>query len=137
MHTITISLSALMLAQVLKIFTIRPMSIAHIMKSGGMPSSHSAAVTSLATTIGFKYGFASDLFAIVTVFALIIMYDATGVRRAVGEQAKILNRIVDEISTGQDPEMIFKELKEFIGHTPVEVFGGAFLGIAISLVCNS
>ncbi len=136
MKTLVISLSALMIAQILKIFTIRPFSITHILKSGGMPSSHSSAVTSLATTIGLKYGFRSDLFAIVTVFALIIMYDATGVRRAVGEQAKILNRIVDEISTGQNPELIFNELKELIGHTPVEVFVGAFLGIGISLFFN-
>ncbi len=100
--------------------------------TGGMPSSHSAAVTCLSTVVGLYYGFGSILFWMALVFSVIIMFDAAGVRRAVGRQASILNKIVDEIShKGQVQE---ERLKELLGHTPVEVFAGAFLGIAAALI---
>ena len=92
-----ISVFACFLAQFIKIFTGKDkrIDLARIFTSGGMPSSHSSFVTSLATLVGLEKGFNSTDFAIVVVFALIIMYDASGVRRAVGKQAAILNQIVD------------------------------------------
>ena len=97
-----------------------------------MPSSHSSFVTSLATLVGLERGFNSTDFAIVVVFALIIMYDASGVRRAVGKQATILNQIVDDVHHGKHIEQ--EKLKELIGHTPIEVWMGAILGIVVALV---
>ena len=103
-----------------------------LVQTGGMPSSHSALVSALSTVIGLYYGFGSLPFWITLVFSAIIMFDAAGVRRAVGRQASILNKIVDEISQkGQVPE---ERLKELLGHTPVEVFAGAFVGIITALV---
>jgi len=97
-----------------------------------MPSSHSAAVASLTTVVGLYYGFGSIPFGITLVYSLIIMFDAAGVRRNVGRQAVILNRIIDQMSKGQQVEE--KRLKELLGHTPKEVFMGAFLGIILSLI---
>ncbi len=94
-----ISMFACFLAQFIKIFTGKEKFIqfSRLFTSGGMPSSHSSFVTSLATLVGIERGFNSTDFAIVTVFALIIMYDASGVRRAVGKQATILNKILDDL----------------------------------------
>ena len=103
-----------------------------ILGAGGMPSSHSSFVTSLATLVGIERGFNSTDFAIVTVFALIIMYDASGVRRAVGKQATILNKILDDLHHKKHIEQ--KRLKELIGHTPKEVLFGAILGILTAIV---
>ena len=102
------------------------------LNTGGMPSSHSAAVASLSTVVGLYYGFGSVPFGITLVYSLIIMFDAAGVRRNVGRQAVILNKIVDELSKGKEVEE--KRLKELLGHTPVEVFVGAFWGIFVSLL---
>ena len=117
-----ISIFACFLAQFIKIFTgkERRIDLARIFTSGGMPSSHSSFVTSLSTLVGLERGFNSTDFAIVLVFALIIMYDASGVRRAVGKQAAILNQIVDDVHHGKHIEQ--EKLKELIGHTPVEVW---------------
>lgn len=98
-----------------------------LVRSGGMPSSHSAMVTSLASAIGYKHGLNSAIFALSVVFSVIVMYDATGVRQAAGKQAKVLNQIIRELFTGQPVSE--EELKELIGHTPVEVFVGAAIGI--------
>ena len=104
-----------------------------ILGSGGMPSSHSALVTALATGVGKIQGWSSFEFAIATVFAVIVMYDATGVRQAAGKQAKILNQMVEELF--QDNHSISEEkLKELLGHTPVQVLAGCALGIAVSLL---
>ena len=94
-----------------------------------MPSSHSATVCGLTTAVGRVCGLDSPMFAIAFVLACIVMYDATGVRRAAGEQAKVLNRLLE----GQqvDPQ---KALKEFLGHTPLEVLAGAVLGIVLAAV---
>ncbi|MBI4970462.1 MAG: divergent PAP2 family protein [Candidatus Omnitrophica bacterium] len=102
------------------------------LNSGGMPSSHSAAVASLSTVVGLYYGFGSIPFGITLVYSLIIMFDAAGVRRNVGRQAVILNKIVDEMSKGKQLEE--KRLKELLGHTPKEVFAGALFGIVMSLI---
>ncbi|MGL5347411.1 MAG: divergent PAP2 family protein [Peptostreptococcaceae bacterium] len=129
-----ISMFACFLAQFMKIFTgsEKRIQLSRIFTSGGMPSSHSSFVTSLATLVGIEFGFDSTYFAIVCVFALIIMYDASGVRRAVGKQATILNQILDDIHHGKHIEQ--KRLKELIGHTPTEVFFGAILGIIVAIV---
>ena len=108
------------------------LSLKWLFNTGGMPSSHSATVSCLATVTGLYYGLNSVLFLAVGIFSIVTMFDAAGVRRAVGKQARILNNMVDEIyETGE-----FKEdrLKELLGHTPVEVFAGAFLGVIIGVV---
>ncbi len=101
-------------------------------RSGGMPSSHSAMVTSLASAVGYQHGTQSPIFALSVIFAMIVMYDATGVRQAAGKQAKVLNQILRELFTGQPVSE--EELKELIGHTPVEVFVGAAVGILYALL---
>jgi len=101
--------------------------------SGGMPSSHSATVSSLATAVAKTSGLYSTEFAIAFMFAFVVMYDATGVRRAAGEQAKILNKLVSDLS-GHKPVYLKKNLKELIGHTPLEVVVGSLLGVLIALV---
>ena len=101
--------------------------------SGGMPSSHSATVSALATAVAKTDGLRSTSFAIAFMFAFIVMYDALGVRRAAGEQARILNQLVNNLSENK-PVYLKKNLKELIGHTPLEVVVGALLGILIVLV---
>ena len=101
--------------------------------SGGMPSSHSATVSSLATAVAKTDGLKSTTFAIAFMFAFIVMYDASGVRRAAGEQAKILNQLVNNLSEHK-PAYVKKNLKELIGHTPLEVVVGALLGVLIALI---
>ena len=101
--------------------------------SGGMPSSHTSFVTSLATAVGIECGFMGAEFAISTVLALVVMYDAAGVRRAAGQQAQILNQLIEEWGTS-DYKSNEKRLKELLGHTPKEVFAGALLGILIALI---
>jgi len=131
------SFLSLFLAQFTKIFTIKPISITNIIGSGGFPSSHSSFVTTLATLIGLKYGFESDLFAIVLIFSLIVTYDAGGVRRAVGEQANVLNKLINHLNItniDRDPQLLKEDLKELIGHTPLEVFAGVSLGALIALI---
>ena len=131
-----ISIFSCFLAQFIKIFTGKEKRIdfKRIIISGGMPSSHSSFVTSLAMLVGFDKGFASTEFAITAVFAIIVMYDASGVRRAVGKQAEILNQIVDVFFHGKFDQ--HKKLKELVGHTPKEVLFGALLGIIIGIVMS-
>jgi acid phosphatase family membrane protein YuiD len=130
------SLLACFLAQALKIlfyyFQEKKLDITRIIGSGGMPSSHSSFVCALTTCVGIESGFNSPLFALSFVFSMIVMYDASGVRKSVGEQAKILNVIVKKIENHEND--FEKELKELIGHTKLEVFWGAILGILISVL---
>ena len=100
--------------------------------TGGMPSSHSALVCSLATAIGLESGWSSPVFLLAVGVALVIMSDAAGVRRAAGLQAQILNKIMDDLNRNKPVPQ--KRLKELLGHTPVQVFVGAFLGIGIALL---
>jgi acid phosphatase family membrane protein YuiD len=98
--------------------------------TGGMPSSHAAGVSCLATAVGLEYGFDSVYFAITLVFTLIVMFDAQGVRRSAGRQARILNKVMEDIYwKGKIRE---NQLRELIGHTQVEVIVGSLLGIAIA-----
>ena len=106
-----------------------------ILSSGGMPSSHPAFVCACAAATGNLYGWSSALFAIAAVLAIVVMYDASHVRKAAGEQAKILNYMMEHW-TEMKPELFGKELKELLGHTPIQVFAGAVLGVAIGF-CGS
>lgn len=104
--------------------------------SGGMPSSHSATVVSLAAATGLSQGFNSAYFSICVVLALVVMYDASGIRRAAGQHAKFINMIMDVIAE-QDAEKKQTKLKEILGHTPLEVLAGAVLGAIIAAVSYS
>ena len=109
----------------------RKLNISVLVTTGGMPSSHSALVTALATGVGQTTGWASPEFAIATVFAIIVMYDAAGVRQAVGKQARILNQMIDELFR-EHKEFNQDRLKELLGHTPFQVIVGSALGVTIS-----
>lgn len=102
--------------------------------SGGMPSSHSATVCALATSSAIKYGIGGFEFAVSFIFAVVVMYDAMGVRRETGKQAKLLNMILDNNMFGENFEHFEEKLKEFVGHTPLQVFMGAILGIVIAFI---
>ena len=102
--------------------------------SGGMPSSHSSTVVSLAVAIGVSYGVDSTLFALALIFAIVVMYDATGVRRETGKQAVILNRLLLDNPFSWTGEEFDKKLKEYVGHTPLQVLMGAILGMLIALI---
>lgn len=102
--------------------------------SGGMPSSHSATVCALATSVYFQYGSASYEFALASIFAIVVMYDAIGVRRETGIQAKVLNEMIDLFSNMGKDISIEDKLKEFVGHTPMQVTAGAILGVVIAFV---
>lgn len=104
----------------------------HFFEAGGMPSAHSASVTSLTLGIALTQGWQSPLFTMSLVFALIVMYDATGVRRAAGKQAEILNKIVDDIYA--NGKIRIEKLKEILGHDPIEVVCGAGLAVTITLL---
>jgi acid phosphatase family membrane protein YuiD len=107
-----------------------------IFGSGGMPSSHSATVCGLCTAAVIEYGFGSPEFAITFFVAFIVMYDAMGVRRETGEQAKVLNEMMRQFSQMDKVLTNREELKEFVGHSPLQVFCGAILGIVIAcIVC--
>lgn len=101
--------------------------------SGGMPSSHASFVMSLTMAVGFENGFDSAAFAVAAVVAFVVMYDAAGIRRSAGQQAAILNKLVKSVVKADFPGTE-KKLKELLGHTPIEVFGGAILGIIIAII---
>jgi uncharacterized protein len=126
-----ISATAWAIAQILKFLVVliqeRRIAWHYFITSGGMPSSHTAIVCALATSIAMTFGFGSVAFAISAVVTLIVMYDAAGVRQSVGQQSVIINRIMRR--TKMDLE---QELREFIGHTPIQVFMGAVLGILVA-----
>ncbi len=126
-------------AQILKVLTgaFREKSfnvIELLFGTGGMPSSHTAAVTALAVACALSEGLASPSFAVSFLLMLIVMRDATGIRREAGEQAKVLNRIVSDLFKSTDHDDINRNLKELVGHTPLQVFVGFLLGLAIPLL---
>lgn len=105
--------------------------------SGGMPSSHSATVCALSTATGMTCGCGSPEFAIATIVAIVVMYDAIGVRRETGIQAKIINEMM-EIFQGMNKELSTKDrLKELVGHTPLQVLMGAILGILVAVITTN
>ena len=103
-----------------------------ILGAGGMPSSHSAVVTSLTTLIGKYEGVDTPLFALSFAFAFVVMYDAAGVRRAAGKQAALLNKLVE--TPGLTGVQVSEKLVEVLGHTPVQVFVGALIGLVVGLI---
>lgn len=109
-------------------------NLRRFVETGGMPSSHSAAVAALTTAVGMQEGFTSALFGVTLYFSLIVMYDAAGLRRAAGRQAAVLNRLID--SHFKHPEHDTQKLMELLGHTPFEVFIGASLGVFSALLWN-
>lgn len=109
------------------IVTTKKFNFKRILGAGGMPSSHSAVVCSLAILVGKAEGFSSPIFGLATVFALVVMYDAAGVRRAAGKQAKLLNKIVE--TPGLNISQVQERLVEVLGHTPKQVVVGAIIGI--------
>lgn len=112
--------------------TTKKINFKRILGAGGMPSSHSAVVVSLATMIGKSQGITSPIFGLAVIFAFIVMYDAAGVRRAAGKQAQILNKIVQ--TPGLTGVEVTEKLQEFLGHTPTQVFVGAFIGLVVGFV---
>jgi uncharacterized protein len=136
-HVLIVALVACGISQGLKLIidVIKngKVSLRVLTTTGGMPSAHSAFVTSLATGVGQVKGWDSVEFAIATIFAIIVMYDAAGVRQAAGKQARILNQLVDELFS-EDHHFNEQRLKELLGHTPVQVIAGAGLGIAIAWI---
>ncbi len=137
-HILLVALVAWFAAQFIKILIelarTKKINMHLLMASGGMPSSHSSLAVATATAIGFQEGFSSAIFALSVVFSCIVMYDASGVRRAAGHQAKVINDIVAKIEhTGI---VMDKKLKELLGHTHIEVFAGTALGIIIGCVMS-
>ncbi len=131
--------SGWIVAQILKtlihMVMTRKFTPERLVGGGGMPSSHSATVCSLATASCIEYGASSFEFAISLILAIIVMYDAMGVRRETGIQAKLLNNIMQVFANmGQDTLSPDDKLKEFIGHTPIQVLAGAILGVIIALI---
>ncbi|MCI9273899.1 MAG: divergent PAP2 family protein [Clostridiales bacterium] len=131
-------LAAQLIKVLIALFITRKFELERLVGSGGMPSSHSALVCGLATSVFIRHGVTSYEFAIAAVLALIVMYDAMGVRRAAGEQAKTINKLVnwyvfDQKNEEESPPEVEpdKMLKELIGHTPIEVISGALLGIGL------
>ena len=141
------ALIAIFFAQAVKVplefLATRKFDVRLAFSTGGMPSSHSAAVTSLATAVGISEGFSSPFFAISFVLAVIVMFDATGVRRHAGEQAIAINRLVEDWNTfmseakkwpKKEQQEKQQKLKELLGHQPIEVFLGALTGIIIAII---
>lgn len=133
-----ITISAWLIAQSVKLLSgiirYRRFDFRWFVGTGGMPSSHVAGAACLATSVGLEYGFNSAYFALATSFAIVVMFDAQGVRRATGRQARILNKITEDIYwRGKFDE---GKLRELIGHTPVEVIVGLFLGIVIAVIAR-
>jgi acid phosphatase family membrane protein YuiD len=130
------AVGAWVVAQVLKtaraLWLTRKLNLNYMVSSGGMPSSHSALVTGLATAVGRVDGLRSTSFALAAVLAGVVMYDAAGVRLAVSKQARILNIMVDDFF--HERGLNEQRLHELIGHTPVQVFAGALVGIVFGIL---
>ena len=110
------------------------LDLRYLLGSGGMPSAHSAFVTALATSVAMTQGFGSTAFGITFVLAMVVMYDAAGVRRSVSRQSTVLNRIVKELRFRRHITELETDLRELVGHTPFQVIAGAALGIAVAWV---
>jgi acid phosphatase family membrane protein YuiD len=133
-HMLWTALAAWLLAQVLKIpidfFLHRRWDWALFFAAGGMPSSHSALVVSAALSAGLHHGFDSEIFALAVTIAMVVVYDATGVRRQAGMQAQKINILVEELLKGHP--ISHEQLREVIGHTPLEAIGGVLLGLVVA-----
>lgn len=134
-RVLLVALFACLIAQISKLIVHfvqhGKVTVRVLVETGGMPSAHSALVACLATGVGRTMGWDSPEFALATIFAIIVMYDAAGVRQAAGKQARILNQIIDELFR-ENPTFNEDRLKELLGHTPFQVIVGLALGITIS-----
>ncbi len=123
-------------AQLLKVIVIliqkKKLDLRYLVISGGMPSSHSAFVSALTTSVAWIQGLGSVAFGISAIFALVVIYDAAGVRRSVGQQSVILNRIIRELRLRRPMTELGRDLREFVGHTQFQVIIGVLLGIVIA-----
>ena len=130
------ALAAWALAQVTKVATHsyrrRRLDLRVLASMGGFPSSHTALVSALTTAIGRLNGVASPLFGLALIFSVVVMYDAAGVRRAAGQQAAVLNRMIEDFF--QHRGLAEQRLRELLGHTPVEVLAGAAVGVAVGIL---
>jgi len=135
---LVIPVSAWVISQLIKVFVVlareKRFDWWFLLGSGGMPSSHTALVCALAAAVAMMQGFNSIAFAIAAILAVVVMYDAAGVRQAVGRQSIILNRIVKELREKRPRGEVERDLREFIGHTQFQVLAGAILGILIAWV---
>lgn len=135
---LALALLAMATAQAFKflraLFVRRRPDFTRLMGTGGMPSAHSASVTALAAAVGIGQGWGSPLFGVAAFFALVTMYDATGIRRAAGKQARILNRMMHELREYHKLEP--ERLAELLGHTPLEVFVGAAYGALLAFLLH-
>lgn len=133
-----VAIIACFLAQFYKVFSPlfkgRRANWVRLFQTGGMPSSHASTVVSLVTSIALINGMKSVEFAIAMVFSSIVLYDATGIRRAAGEHAKALNKLVKSIEHKDKFDKIEANFKEFLGHTPMEVFWGCILGVITGII---
>jgi acid phosphatase family membrane protein YuiD len=129
---VTAWFTAQILKVIINIILSKKFKLQLFFSSGGFPSSHSATVSALALGIGKYYGWNSPIFAVAAVFGMIVLYDAAGVRREAGKQAEVLNQLVERLYHG--PDLAQEQLKELIGHTPFEVFGGVMVGIIVGLL---
>ena len=132
------TVSAWLIAQAIKVITgaiiQKKFDFRWFLGTGGMPSSHVAGASCLAAGMGFEYGFNGPYFALAAAFAIVVMFDAQGVRRATGRQARILNKITEDIYwKGKVPE---GRLRELVGHTPIEVIAGFILGVSIAILAR-
>lgn len=140
-HNVSIwaGLLAWFIAQAIKLSThwrkTREIDFRFFVSTGGMPSAHSAAVCALATSVGIRSGLGSTTFAVAMAFAIIVMFDAQSVRRAAGQQARILNRIVAEFF--KEHHLSKQKLAELLGHTRLEVFFGLLLGVLVALLLHA
>src|SRR4028119_331929 len=138
-QVLLVALIACLVAQLCKLLVEltknRKFNIRVLVTTGGMPSAHSAFVGALAVGVGQTLGWESPEFAIATIFAVIVMYDAAGVRQAAGKQARILNQIIDEFFE-EDHNLNEARLKELLGHTPFQVLVGLGLGITIAWIAG-
>ncbi|MCL1820616.1 MAG: divergent PAP2 family protein [Oscillospiraceae bacterium] len=137
-YILNVSVTAFLTAQVIKIIIElsvhrKKITFSRLTGSGGMPSSHSATVVALATSVYRVRGYDSTDFAIAAILAIIVMYDALNIRRAAGEHAKRINFIMQSLSE-VTPETFQRQLKELLGHTPLQVVMGALLGLALGLL---
>ncbi len=135
-NVLVISICAWAVAQLLKVLVIlvrgKRLDLRYFVASGGMPSAHSAIVCALATAVAMTQGVGSVVFGIAVILALIVTYDAAGVRQSVGQQSVVLNRIVRELRFRRPIAEVERDLREFIGHTPFQVIVGAALGILVA-----
>jgi len=134
-HVLITGLTGWYLAQALKIpidlFQSRHWNWALFFAAGGMPSSHSALVTSTAAAVGLHFGFDTPMFGVAVAVAMIVVYDATGIRRQAGMQAQKINILVEELLKGHP--ISEEHLREVLGHTPLEALGGVLLGLAVAV----